>query len=61
MNAVEPGTEVPIHRHPTKDDTFMVLRGRVWISTFNDEAEVIDSIVRVVVPYEVDGILVVKG
>ena len=22
INAVEPGTEVPIHRHPTKDETY---------------------------------------
>ena len=22
LNAVEPGTEVPIHRHPTKDETY---------------------------------------
>lgn len=45
LNAVEPGTEVPIHRHPTKDESFVVLRGKVRISTFNDEGEVIESIV----------------
>lgn len=28
LNAVEPGTEVPIHKHPTKDETFVILRGR---------------------------------
>lgn len=28
LNAVEPGTQVPIHRHPTKDESFVVLRGR---------------------------------
>jgi len=22
INAVEPGTEVPIHKHPTKDETY---------------------------------------
>lgn len=44
LNAVEPRTIVPIHRHPTKDETFVVLRGRVRISTFNDDGEVIDSI-----------------
>lgn len=22
LNAVEPGTEVPIHKHPTKDETY---------------------------------------
>ena len=25
LNAVEPGTVVDIHRHPTKDETFCVL------------------------------------
>ena len=31
LNAVEPGTVVPIHRHPTKDETFVLLRGRVKV------------------------------
>ena len=34
LNAVEPGTEVPIHRHPTKDETFVLLRGKVKVSTY---------------------------
>ncbi len=25
LNAVEPGTVVPIHRHPTKDESFVIL------------------------------------
>ena len=29
LNAVEPGTVVPIHRHPTKDETFIVLMPEV--------------------------------
>lgn len=29
LNAVEPGTVVPIHRHPTKAESFVVLRGKV--------------------------------
>lgn len=42
---MEPGTVVPIHRHPTKDETFVVLRGRVRISPYNDEGKVIESCV----------------
>ena len=44
LNAVEPGTEVPIHRHPTKDETFVLLRGRVRVNTFNDDGTIIDSV-----------------
>lgn len=33
LNAVEPGTIVPIHRHPTKDECFVVLRGKVGVTT----------------------------
>ena len=40
LNAVEPGTEVPIHRHPTKDETFVILRGKVKVSTYDDEGNV---------------------
>ena len=31
LNAVEPGTKVEIHRHPTKDESFVLLRGRVRV------------------------------
>lgn len=45
LNAVEPGTVVPIHRHPTKDETFIVLRGRVRVSTYHDDGSLIESVV----------------
>lgn len=45
LNAVEPGTKVEIHRHPTKDETFVLLRGRVRVNTFNDDGTVIESVV----------------
>lgn len=45
LNAVEPGTEVPIHRHPTKDESFVILRGRVRSTTYNDDGSVIESVV----------------
>ena len=45
LNAVEPGTEVPIHRHPTKDESFVVLRGKVKVSTYNDDGSVNESVV----------------
>jgi cupin fold WbuC family metalloprotein len=45
LNAVEPGTEVPIHRHPTKDESFVLLRGRVRVTTHNDDGSVKECIV----------------
>lgn len=45
LNAVEPGTDIPIHRHPTKDESFVVLRGKVKVSTYNDDGSVIESVV----------------
>ena len=45
LNAVEPGTQVPIHRHPTKDESFGVLRGKVKVTTYNDDGSVIESVV----------------
>lgn len=45
LNAVEPGTEVPIHRHPTKDETFVILRGKVRVTTHNDDGSIIDDFV----------------
>lgn len=45
LNAVEPGTLVPIHRHPTKDESFVILRGKVRSTTYNDDGSVIESVV----------------
>ncbi len=45
LNAVEPGTVVPIHRHPTKDETFVILRGKVRVTTHNDDGSIIENVV----------------
>lgn len=45
LNAVEPSTEVPIHQHPTKDESFVLLYGRVRVTTHNDDVSVIESVV----------------
>lgn len=44
LNAVELGTIVPIHKHPTKDETFVILRGKVKVTTHSDDGAVIDSV-----------------
>lgn len=38
LNAIEPGSVVPIHRHRKTSETFVVLRGKV-VEEFYDELE----------------------
>ena len=45
LNAVEPGTVVPIHRHPTKDETFVLLRGKVRVTTHKDDSSIIEDVI----------------
>ena len=42
LNAVEPGTILPIHRHRTSSETIVVLRGRVRQSYYDDKGNVTD-------------------
>ena len=43
LNAVGPGTVVPIHRHPTKDGSFVILRSKVRVTTHNDDGSIIED------------------
>lgn len=45
LNVFELGTDIPIHRHPDKDESFVILRGKVRSTTYNDDGSVIDSVV----------------
>ena len=45
INAVESGTEVPIHKHPTKDETFVILRGKVRVTTHRGDGSIIEDVV----------------
>ncbi len=45
LNAVEPGTEIPIHRHPTKDESFVILRGKVRVTAHNDDGSIKEDVV----------------
>ena len=36
---------VPIHRHPTKDESFVILRGKVRVTIHNDDGSVIEDVV----------------
>ena len=45
LNALEPGTFIPVHHHPDKDETFVILKGKVRVTTYNDEGEIVESCV----------------
>ena len=41
LNALEPGTVMPIHRHQDSSETVVVLRGKVkWLYYYNDKGEI---------------------
>lgn len=38
LNALEPETRVPVHRHRATAETYIVLRGKLRVSFFNDSS-----------------------
>lgn len=40
LNALEPGTKLPIHRHVQTDETYILLRGRIRILFYNDNKNI---------------------
>lgn len=44
LNALEPGTELPIHRHRLSSETMVVIRGSVTELYYNDEGTLTDAI-----------------
>lgn len=47
INAMEPGTYLRPHRHlnPDKDESFLILRGRIALFTFDDNGTIIECLV----------------
>lgn len=45
LNALEPGTVMPIHRHRHSSETVVVLRGKVKWAYYNDKKEVTDTFI----------------
>lgn len=45
FNALEPGTIVPIARHPNCSETLIMLRGKLRVLIYNDEKEIIEDVV----------------
>ena len=45
LNALEPGTVMAVHHHPTKDETFVVLRGKVAVRIYNYDGTLRERVV----------------
>lgn len=45
LNALEPGTQVPIHRHPTTSETVVLLRGSVREMFFDENGNVTENFI----------------
>jgi Mannose-6-phosphate isomerase len=45
LNALEPGTEVPVHRHLNTAESYILLRGRLKVIFYNDQMELTDSVI----------------
>lgn len=45
LNAMEPGTELPIHRHPNTCETVIMLRGSVKELIYDDKGNLVESII----------------
>lgn len=43
LNALEPGTIVPIHRHQHTSETYILLRGKLRMMFYNDDKEMIEE------------------
>ena len=53
LNALEPGTQISVHHHPTKAETFVILKGKARVTTYNDDGEVLKCYSQSVLPQRV--------
>lgn len=45
FNAIEPGSVIPIARHPYSSETLILLRGRLRVLIYNDKKEIIEDVI----------------
>ena len=45
LNALEPGTVLPVHRHPHTAETYLLLRGKIRVMFYNEAKEETESTV----------------
>ena len=44
LNAMEPGTVLPIHKHDNTAETYIVLRGAIRVDFYNEEGKATNSV-----------------
>lgn len=44
LNALEPGTVLPIHRHPHTAETYLLLKGEMKVLVYNDNKQLIETV-----------------
>ncbi len=44
LNAIEPGSVIPIHRHQKTSETVVILRGRAVQHLYDDEGRLVESV-----------------
>lgn len=45
FNAMEPGTEIPIARHPDCDETLVMLRGKLRVILYDDSKNIKEDVI----------------
>lgn len=60
LNALEPGTILPIHRHPAFSEVVVMVRGKAVQYMYDDKGNVIDEI-RMAAGSDCPGMVVEKG
>lgn len=43
FNALEPGTDLPIHRHTNTSETYIIIRGKMNVMFYDDQKNIIEK------------------
>ena len=44
LNALEPGTEIPVHRHRHSDEPYLVIRGSLFVILFDENKKLLNKV-----------------
>lgn len=43
FNALEPGTVLPVHRHKDTDETYIIVRGKLMVKTYDSDFNMLEN------------------